>query len=671
MKKYVKQLKKTAVAVLVAVAVMVMSVIAPAQIVVHATQNWQTAYVNFLRGGCPRSFCISSCNCKFAIYDMNGDGVPELFLAHGYALASIFTLTNGNIKDLGIFGEYYSVRVLIPTNNNSGVFIEHFYRSDGVGYTFLELLTLQNGEINVQEQGYNGSDNGAEMVFHDITEANIATHILGVTANANSHPFAVELQKIINNLPIGHTFGSATLFNLDERGEQQGVVILTREVTEYDDITHQPTNITIVYMVGNDIRRLEAHNYGGASDGIMFRLLDNNMLAITSMGGDGGHTEVLRLQNGELQCRSLYMDVAPTYKFGDWERYSWGMENRNFITISENRYYQLRREFGLGDDLWEKPFPDNTAQILAMQATAASTQATANANSHPFAVELQRIINNLPIGHTLESATLFNLDERGEQQGVLVLIDDSIRGEGKTIIIYMVGNDVRRFEQVRRSWLEVGNLLTNNMLALSFGDEGASHTMYRLHNGELQSRTISGFVDYGSRDFDFIYSVNDWGSASRTTISENKFDELMREFGLGDDLWENTLPDNTAQILAMQATPPAPGVTVNGQRVNFAGQPPAIVDGRTLVPVRGVFEELGFTVSWNQQARQATLTRASDTIVITIDSATFTTNGTRHTLDVPAQVIGGRTMLPIRAVLQSVGYNVRWDGGANTVVITT
>lgn len=39
-------------------------------------------------------------------------------------------------------------------------------------------------------------------------------------------------------------------------------------------------------------------------------------------------------------------------------------------------------------------------------------------------------------------------------------------------------------------------------------------------------------------------------------------------------------------------------VTVDGQLVAFEGQYPAIVDGRTLVPVRGVFEQLGFTVDW-------------------------------------------------------------------------
>jgi len=112
-------------------------------------------------------------------------------------------------------------------------------------------------------------------------------------------------------------------------------------------------------------------------------------------------------------------------------------------------------------------------------------------------------------------------------------------------------------------------------------------------------------------------------------------------------------------------------VTINGAAINFDGQPPVIIDGRTLVPVRGVFEALGFDVSWNQQTRAATLQSSDHTVIIIVDSAAFTTNGVFTTLDVPAQIINGRTMLPIRAVVESVGHSVGWDGATSTVTITT
>lgn len=110
-------------------------------------------------------------------------------------------------------------------------------------------------------------------------------------------------------------------------------------------------------------------------------------------------------------------------------------------------------------------------------------------------------------------------------------------------------------------------------------------------------------------------------------------------------------------------------VTIDGTSVDFAGQPPVMIQGRTLVPIRGVFESLGFDVDWHQAAQTAILTRADYTILITIGSATFTTNGASHDLDVPAQIIGGRTMLPIRAVLESANYAVDWNSVTHTVVI--
>ena len=111
-------------------------------------------------------------------------------------------------------------------------------------------------------------------------------------------------------------------------------------------------------------------------------------------------------------------------------------------------------------------------------------------------------------------------------------------------------------------------------------------------------------------------------------------------------------------------------VTANGQPVIFADQNPTIVDGRTLVPVAGVFQALGFQVEWNHSERQAVITRGADTVLITVGRNTFTKNGVDSSLDVPAQIINERTMLPIAAVLQSLDYNVDWDSVSRTVAIT-
>jgi len=105
-------------------------------------------------------------------------------------------------------------------------------------------------------------------------------------------------------------------------------------------------------------------------------------------------------------------------------------------------------------------------------------------------------------------------------------------------------------------------------------------------------------------------------------------------------------------------------VTVDGQAIGFDGQTPILVEDRTLVPVRGVFEQMGFVVSWNSEYRQAILASDLYTVVLSIDSQHFTINDTLYILDVPAQIIGDSTMIPLRAVMEGVGYTLNWQQGA-------
>ncbi|MCL1844799.1 MAG: stalk domain-containing protein [Defluviitaleaceae bacterium] len=112
-------------------------------------------------------------------------------------------------------------------------------------------------------------------------------------------------------------------------------------------------------------------------------------------------------------------------------------------------------------------------------------------------------------------------------------------------------------------------------------------------------------------------------------------------------------------------------VTVNGVNLHFPDQAPAVVDERVLVPVRAVFERLGFGVMWSESSQAIVLSRQNDTVLIIVGDAEFVTNGEGFELDVPAQIIGERVVLPVRAVLESVGYIVEWDEPSRTVQIFT
>lgn len=112
-------------------------------------------------------------------------------------------------------------------------------------------------------------------------------------------------------------------------------------------------------------------------------------------------------------------------------------------------------------------------------------------------------------------------------------------------------------------------------------------------------------------------------------------------------------------------------VLLNGSKIEFADQKPVIINGRTLVPLRGVLEAMGVTVGWIDETQTATAEKDGIKITLTIDDPTLYKNGEAIVLDVPAQLINSRTMVPARAVSESFGARVGWFEAKSQVVIST
>lgn len=112
-------------------------------------------------------------------------------------------------------------------------------------------------------------------------------------------------------------------------------------------------------------------------------------------------------------------------------------------------------------------------------------------------------------------------------------------------------------------------------------------------------------------------------------------------------------------------------VKVNGSKVTFPDSQPVIKDGRTLVPLRAVFEKLGADVEWDQPTKTASITLKSNTLKIKIGSEDLHLNNKKisQKLDVKAQLIDSRTMIPLRYACEALGYTVNWDSGTRTVTV--
>jgi len=81
------------------------------------------------------------------------------------------------------------------------------------------------------------------------------------------------------------------------------------------------------------------------------------------------------------------------------------------------------------------------------------------------------------------------------------------------------------------------------------------------------------------------------------------------------------------------------GVTVNGSPVDFDGMGPVEVNGRVLVPVRGVLESLGADVGWNADSQTVVANNGRVDIELRIGDHSASVDGAAVPLDVPAQVI--------------------------------
>ncbi len=130
----------------------------------------------------------------------------------------------------------------------------------------------------------------------------------------------------------------------------------------------------------------------------------------------------------------------------------------------------------------------------------------------------------------------------------------------------------------------------------------------------------------------------------------NKADEAQKE--------EQKNSDNTANVV------------IDGQNL-VTDQPATIVNGRTLVPLRAIFEVFGFDVQWIGETQTVIAKKDGITITLSIDNTTAYVNDEEKVLDVPATIINGRTFVPVRFISESVGAIVNWVAESRLVQITS
>lgn len=135
-------------------------------------------------------------------------------------------------------------------------------------------------------------------------------------------------------------------------------------------------------------------------------------------------------------------------------------------------------------------------------------------------------------------------------------------------------------------------------------------------------------------------------------------------------------PDELAIVEAagerlVQADPalqvlPVENIIVKGKHLGF-DTPPVIKSGRTLVPVKALVQAFGAEVAWEPVTKTVTITRGELTLILTLGETGVLVNGESIQLDVPAQAMNGRTVVPLRFIAEQMGFEVDYEDGVITV----
>ncbi|MGE5422719.1 MAG: stalk domain-containing protein [Ignavibacteriales bacterium] len=217
---------------------------------------------------------------------------------------------------------------------------------------------------------------------------------------------------------------------------------------------------------------------------------------------------------------------------------------------------------------------------------------------------------------------------------------------------------------------------------LVFAGSGDTLTLY--HNGAaIATQKLAGGDAIKDSNGDVIIGGGVDSNKSDFTLKGRMADFRVYNYGLSPQEVKTLYQNGAVMKPKTQAVKPAAvkpiikptakgviSVLINNQplKLDIA---PQVRNGRTLVPLRAIFEGLGATVQWNAADKSITATKGSQTLSLVLGKATATNNGQQVTLEVPPMIIGGRTMVPLRFVSENMGAQVKWEGNIRQVSIVS
>lgn len=246
---------------------------------------------------------------------------------------------------------------------------------------------------------------------------------------------------------------------------------------------------------------------------------------------------------------------------------------------------------------------------------------------------------------------------------------DVVRVTGTSKKTFNENNGIVKFGDAVNSVAEIGQNPKNpkHMLMGMTSSDGATKTcgLYETYDGGENWHVVKGLSSariVNTIEFSPVSDEVFLGTCSNGNIiyDYNVYKQYLNGTLKVDKSNEVLLPIDSGKVRVM----------LDGMTLSF-DQAPFIENGRTLVPFRKIFEEMGAQVEWIGETRTVKATKGDITIELQIGSTAAKVNGAETQLDVAPNIYNSRTMVPLRFIAQNLDAKVEWNGGLRRVEIST
>lgn len=175
----------------------------------------------------------------------------------------------------------------------------------------------------------------------------------------------------------------------------------------------------------------------------------------------------------------------------------------------------------------------------------------------------------------------------------------------------------------------------------------------------------------GSAIFLHLWKDSNTGTSGCTAISEENMMKLMKWIDPAKNplIIQGSLEKQKELLGSIENNLIYPvKVRLGDREVDFDIHP-RIVRGRVLIPIRAISEHFGMKVEWKEESKTVVVYGENLEIVLTVGDKAAYVNNKKFMLDVPAEIINGRTFVPARFAAESFGLNVDWDSSTRMVFI--